>query len=78
MLQRIQLILDAETKDKLQRAAISENRSMSFVARKILKENLKENKLKKKYSGSEFLLKLAENAISGPANSDYDKYAYDE
>lgn len=78
MLQRIQLMLDTETKNKLQKVAINERRSMSDVARSILKENLKGKKARKKYTGAEFLLELAKNAVDGPANSEYDKYAYDE
>ncbi len=76
MLQRIQLMLDSETKEKLQRIARAQNRSMSEVTREVLKKNLK--KAKKGPLGTDFLLKLSESAVSGPGNADYDKYAYEK
>lgn len=77
MLQRVQLLLDKETRRELQLVATDENRSISAVVREILKENLYKKKLKKKNSGTAFLLKLAETAVSGPGDSEYDKYVYD-
>lgn len=69
-------MLDSETKEKLQRIAHAQNRSMSEITREVLKKNLK--KAKKSSSGTDFLLNLAENALTGPGNADYDKYAYEK
>lgn len=77
MLQRVQLILDKETKNELRRVATQENRSMSDVAREILKGGIGKKKTKGKRGGVEALLKWADKAVKGPGNSEYDKYAYD-
>lgn len=77
MLQRVQLILDSETKRELRRVAVQENRSMSDVAREIIKKNLSKKKDKTRDGGVSFLIKQAKKAVKGPKNAEYDKYAYD-
>ena len=80
MLQRTQIILDTTLKSQLELLAKQENSSVSAVVRKLLKTQLKREKkhtqanLNKQYG---FLEKLAKNAIKGPSDSEYDKYAYD-
>lgn len=76
MLERTQLMIDKETLQDLRRVAAHENRSMSDVARRILKANLLHPKAKKKDGGTKFLLWLVKNAGKGPGDSEYDKYAY--
>ena len=76
MLVRIQLMLDRETKRKLEILSRAEGRSMSEIVREALKERLKREKKTKK-KGAEFLLKLAKEAVAGPGDAEYDKYAYD-
>lgn len=77
MLQRVQLLLDKETRRELQSVATQENRSVSAVVREVLKENFKKKKAKRLKRGTSFLLGLAKRAVSGPGDSEYDKYAYD-
>lgn len=77
MLQRVQLILDTETKKDLRRVANLKKRSMSEVARQILKKNLKKQVAKTDFSAGSFLVNLGKTAVAGPGNSDYDKYAYE-
>lgn len=77
MLQRIQLLLDSETKKELNKAAAKENRSISSVAREILKKNLEKKKAASLDGGASFLLALARKSVSGPGNAEYDKYAYE-
>lgn len=69
-------MIDKETIQELRRMAAAEKRSMSDVARKILKANLLKPKSGKRDGGTKFLLWLSKNAKSGPGDSDYDKYAY--
>lgn len=78
MLQRVQLLIDSETRRKLKKVAIAEDRSMSGVAREILKNGMKKKKTKIKDNGAGFLLRWAKNAVKGPGDSEYDKYAYDD
>ncbi|MCH7641432.1 hypothetical protein IID22_04520 [Patescibacteria group bacterium] len=78
MLQRVQILIDPKTKKDLEDVSKSTGRSMSMVVRSILGKGLKKEKkkAKKKMSGVDFLLKLAEGAVKGPGDSEYDKYAY--
>lgn len=77
MLQRIQLLLDRETKKELNKQAVKENRSVSAVARELLKKSLEKKKAASLDGGASFLLTLAKKAVSGPGDAEYDKYAYD-
>ena len=79
MLQRTQLILDSQTKQELQLLAIRSNRSISSLVREMVKKQLpKRSAQAKKMAGTKFLITLAQNAVAGPGDSEYDKYAYDE
>lgn len=71
-------MLDAETKKDLRQVASLKKRSMSEVARQILKKNLKKQNAGVISSASSFLVNLSKSAVSGPGNSDYDKYAYEK
>lgn len=84
MLVRTQVLLDDKDKLELQELlqyfpeisfseAIREGHSMIV---KKMRTKRKKNKTKKK-SGIEFLDYLAKNAVEGPGDSEYDKYAYD-
>ncbi len=75
MLQRVQLMLDTKTKEKLERLAKAEGRSMSHVARKILKNAITKSRNELKDNG-QGLLRWSEGAISGPGGGNYDEYLY--
>ncbi len=80
MLTRVQLLLDEPTRIELTAIARTKRQSVSRVARELLQTQLKREKkhtqanLDKQYG---FLEKLAKNAVKGPGDSEYDKYAYD-
>ncbi len=78
MLQRIQLLLDYETKKELNKEAAREKRSVSAVAREILKKSLEKKKAASRDGGAAFLLDLARKSVSGPGDDQYDKYAYEQ
>lgn len=87
MLQRTQLMLDSETKADLLWLSEETNQSMSqlvrkFVAEKVKVEKKKAKRKRKKLSGVEILLKMAESAkkhnLTGPRDLSYnhDHYLY--
>ncbi len=76
MLQRVQLLLDQETRVELKKLAAQKNISMSEAARKILQQELAKKRQNLDDGGGAFLIKLARTAVKGPGDSDYDKYAY--
>ncbi len=78
MLQRVQLLLDQKTKQELDQIAAFSGQSVSSVVRDMLSKQLAHEKTKKKkLTGVEFLRFLADNAVKGPGDCEYDKYAYD-
>jgi len=77
MLQRVQILIDPKTKKDLEKVSKASGRSMSKVAREILKKGLSKERGIIGDGGVGFLKKLAENAVKGPGDSEYDKYAYD-
>jgi len=78
MLVRTQLMLDKETKRKLEILSRAEGRSMSDVVREALEKDLKRRKrAQNPVLFLENLAKWAEKGTRGPGDSEYDKYAYD-
>ncbi|KKR10491.1 MAG: hypothetical protein A3D24_03915 [Candidatus Blackburnbacteria bacterium RIFCSPHIGHO2_02_FULL_39_13] len=77
MLQRVQLLLDSQTKKELKKIAELENRSMSDLAREILVKSVQKRGKGAKDGGIAFLKQQAKKAVKGPGNSEYDRYAYD-
>ena len=79
MLQRMQILIDSETKRELETLSKLSERSISSLTRQMLKIGVKEIKKshKRNDNGAKFLLELAKHAVKGPGNSEYDKYAYD-
>lgn len=76
MLQRTQLMLDLNIKKQLERIAFVKGRSLSGLVREILKKEVTGEEKKIKGSGVTFLKKLTASSVSGPGNSDYDRYFY--
>ena len=83
MLVRKQILIEEKQATDLADLAMIQGISMSEMHRKILEVGLESQKkiikkiVKKKMSGIEFLDYLAKNAVKGPGDSEYDKYAYD-
>ncbi len=77
MLQRVQLLLDQKTKRELDYVASRSGRSLSAIVREMLTKQLVHEKTQtKKTSGASFLRSLADQAVAGPGDSEYDSYAY--
>lgn len=74
MLQRTQLMLDQELKISLAKIAKDTNRSLSHVARTLMRNELEKTKNTRQKTA---LMRWTENAVNGPGNSDYDTYAYE-
>ena len=81
MLIRKQILLEEKQVFELEKLAASYEMSFSEAMRKgatmIAKKIKAAKKISRKKTGAEFLLEQAKKAVSGPGDSEYDKYAYD-
>jgi len=83
MLVRKQILLEERQVLELEELALLAGVSMSEVYRQIFDEGVKIQKKRvaksggKKIGGAEFMLQQARKAVTGPGDSEYDKYAYD-
>lgn len=82
MLIRTQILLEEKQKLALEKLAREHQISMSEIVRLSLPHAVKKIKLlkkrnRKKITQYEALRKWIESAVSGPGDSEYDKYAYD-
>ncbi|OGF98951.1 hypothetical protein A2153_04980 [Candidatus Gottesmanbacteria bacterium RBG_16_38_7b] len=81
MLIRTQILLEEKQKLELEELARKNELSISEIVRQsipLVINKIKAKKKKtKKLTGADALLKWAKNAVHGPGDSEYDKYAYD-
>ena len=81
MLIRKQILLEEKQIFELEALAAYHNMSFSKIMRKganmITKKIKAVKKTAREKTGTEFLLEQAKKAVSGPGDSEYDKYAYD-
>lgn len=81
MLIRKQILLEEKQIFELEALAAYHNLSFSQVMREganmIAKKIKAIKKPSRKKTGAEFLLEQAKKAVTGPGDSEYDKYAYD-
>ena len=82
MLVRTQLMLDQNLKQDLEIIARRQGKTLSSVARELLRpaatKQIHDATIEvKKQSAREFFDRLGAYTVSGPGDSEYDKYAYD-
>lgn len=68
--------MDKDIKNDLENISIQTNRSMSELIREMLRNELPKYQSVNKKEGVKLLKNLAKNAVEGPGDSDYDRYAY--
>ena len=82
MLVRKQILLEEKQVYELEKLIAINEMSFSEVMREganlvIKKVKIGKGKMIKKITGVEFMLNQAKKSVSGPGDSEYDKYAYD-
>ena len=70
-------MLDKKDKLELEKIARLKGKSLSATVRELLREQIITYPQSNADKAASFLKKLADNAVEGPGNDDYDSYAYD-